>query len=614
MQFLNPLGLLVLGLIPILLLIHSLKPKAKRVPVTTFFLWKDALQEQPAGWHIHKLLKNLPLICQIIIIIFSALALLQPVWFWNTEQYGNMIVVLDTSASMKTRGGDQTRFEKAREKALQLIDELPELSKALVIESGRLPTVKINFSNDKQALFSTIYEIEPTDNAGNLKQAVFLALSFYNETRDDQIFVITDGAGAELENITGIHKNITPLLISGGSNNVGITKLEFRKELAGQDNYQILLEVQNFNQSSVQVPLRFTLNNSLLANPSLTLNPGEKKLLFFPYSGTLSGIAEARLDLEDDFSIDNQAHAVLNSAKQIEVLLVTKGNFYLERLLEAYPNFNLEVTDRIPQPWRTKIVKKDIVVLDRMAPPSTLSGNFLLIDAFSPNIPLLEEKTVFTPQMLDWDPHHPIMANMDLSGIRVEKATQIKAEGGLKPIVESEGAGLVYTYEKEDLRAVQFAFDLTRSDLPLKVAFPMLMSNIFRWLYPYKFEFASLQTQTGTPYPLELRKHFSEVTIQTPSGKKETYLPQSRPFYFPNTQEAGIYLVSQGRSNQFFAANLLDETESNIRVPAFEAANDEIALTLIADTALAEHPLWMALFLLAAVFLLLEWYFWAKPR
>ncbi|MBF0280604.1 MAG: VWA domain-containing protein [SAR324 cluster bacterium] len=613
MQFLNPLGLLLLGLIPILLLIHSLKPKAKEVSVTTFFLWNEALQEQPSGFRINKLLKNLPLILQILIILLSTLALIQPIWLWNSQQYGNMIIVLDSSASMKTRNEGQIRFDAARQKALELIDKLPLLSKALIIDAGTPPQVKIHFSDDKQKLYSAIYDIQPTDTGGDLENAKFLALSFFSAARDDQIFIITDGAGGEIEKITGIHKNITPLLVRGGEQNIGITKFEIRKELQGQDNYQILLEVKNFNPTSAKVHIRLRINNSSISNPTVSLNAGEKKLLFFPYSGFFSGIAEARLTSNDDFMIDNQAHAVLKPARTIKVLLVTQGNFYLERMLEAYPNFDLEITDKVPQPWRTKTVKKDIVIMDRIKPPSTISGNFLLIDAYSSNIPLSTEKS-FLPTSLNGDKNHPIMANIDLNGINVESATETKAEAGVKAIVESEEAGLIYTYEKEQLRAVQFTFDLTRSDLPMKVAFPILMNNIFRWLHPNKFEPTTENTTSGSSYPLHLKNNAQEITVQTPSGKKERHQPVSSPYYFENTKEVGIYLVSQGKNKQFFAVNLLNERESDIQVPeGFKNTDSEGALNLIADSAIVEHHLWSLLFFVAASFLALEWYFWVKP-
>ena len=620
MQLLNPVGLLLLGLIPILLLIHSLKPKAREVPVTTLFLWREVLREQPAGWHWRRLLKNLPLLFQILIILFSTLALIQPVWLWNTEQYGNMILVLDTSASMQTRSGTQTRFDHAREKALQLIEDLPVLSKALIIESGMTPQVKIHFSGDKQKLSAVIEEIQPVDAAGNLKKAVFLALSFFEVERDDQIFVITDGAGGEFHNISEIHDNVKPILIQGGNQNAGILKFEIRKEFVGEDRYQVLLEIRNFNQTLQQIPLLLRVNNTVLANPEVILDPQEKKVLFFPYSGNKPGIAEALLELEDDFPIDNQAFAVLVPPKPVKVLLFTKGNYFLEKLLAAHPNIVLEQSAfASPGSWEHQVEQQDIIIMDRMSPPFTKTGNYLLIDSYSPDLPLFPGNTIENPAISDWDRNHPIMKNLDWAGIHPEVATRVQviaedSDETLHSLVESRQTGLLYTYENEDLRVVQFAFDLNRSVLPMKVAFPVLMNNIFRWLYPYKFEFASLQSQAGSPFPLQLRSRTQEVTIQLPSGKIETHFPESSRFHFFNTMETGIYLAQQGRSNQFFAVNLLNEQESDIRVPEFPNADTRTALGLIVNKAIAQYSLWGFLFLMAALFILLEWHFWLKTR
>lgn len=615
MQFLNPLGLLLLGLIPILIWLHSLKPKAKQVPVTTFFLWQEALKEQPAGLRTYKLLKNLPLIFQILIIVLSALALFQPVWLWNTQQYSNMILVLDTSASMKTQVSGQSRFERAQAQALDLIEDMPPLSQAIIIESGRIPKVKTNFTSDKAALRQALKTIQPTETAGNLTKSVFLALSFFSSVREDRIFVLTDGAGREIENITGVHKNITPLLIQGGHDNVGITKFSFRQELIGEDHYEVLLEIKNFNTEPQDVPVQLKINNTLLTKQSVTIPAGEKALLFFPYSGKLSGIAQARLEREDDFVLDNQAYTVLVPPKPIKVLFVSEGNYFLERLLAAHPNFIVEKRDTVDaEAWPALVEQSDIVVMDRIAPPATLAGNFLLIEAFSPQLPFVAQGKTEAVRVLDWDKNHRILENLDLSDTTLQSTTRIKAEAGLLPIIESPQSGLVYAYEKKNLRAVLFAFDLTHTNLPRKVAFPILMNNVFRWLFPYKFEFASFQTKAGTTYPLHLRKPLQAVTIQTPSGKKETYLPEASPFPFLNTKEVGIYLAQQGRNHQFFAVNLLDENESDITVPKYQAGNPQSALSMIAESAIAAYHLWLILFFLAVLFLMMEWYFWIRLR
>ncbi len=103
MQLLNPIWLLLLGLIPVLLIIHSLKPKAREVEVTGLFLWKGVLKEARGGSRIQSLMKNLPLLLQILIIILSSLALAEPVWTRPTAIKGNVVLVLDSSASMQTR-------------------------------------------------------------------------------------------------------------------------------------------------------------------------------------------------------------------------------------------------------------------------------------------------------------------------------------------------------------------------------------------------------------------------------------------------------------------------------------------------------------------------------
>ena len=65
--------LLTLGLIPILVIIHTLKPKPRPVEVTNLFLWQAVLKERNANLSFDRLKKNLPLILQILIMILDLL-------------------------------------------------------------------------------------------------------------------------------------------------------------------------------------------------------------------------------------------------------------------------------------------------------------------------------------------------------------------------------------------------------------------------------------------------------------------------------------------------------------------------------------------------------------
>ena len=59
---------------------------------------------------------------------------------------------------------------------------------------------------------------------------------------------------------------------------------------------------------------------------------------------------------------------------------------------------------------------------------------------------------------------------------------------------------------------------MLESDLPLRVAFPVLMSNILEWLSPQHGTFMSHQVQAGEPYILELDGTTREVSVRKPSG------------------------------------------------------------------------------------------------
>jgi len=145
MQFANPLMFLTLAVIPILILIHALKSKPRQIAVTNLFLWQEVLKERTSHLTLTKLKRNLPLLLQILMVCLAALALANPMQFSFTHHKGNMILVVDTSASMQTRIESpdfMTRFDQAKDKAREIIEGRKGDQKILIIEAGREPMVK----------------------------------------------------------------------------------------------------------------------------------------------------------------------------------------------------------------------------------------------------------------------------------------------------------------------------------------------------------------------------------------------------------------------------------------------------------------------------------------
>ena len=621
MHVTNPIAFWLLLLIPILILIHNLRKKQIVVEVTNLFLWQQILRERKKGIHLQRIIiNNLPLILQIIMILLAVLTLSKPVTMVESKTQRDVILIIDTSASMKTTHKSGIRFDYARKKALTLVDDLSADGKMLIIESASRSNVQSLFNNDKAELKKIIKTIQPTDEAGKPEKAMYQALSFMGSSQNDQVIFITDGAGDSLEKINAIYEKTIPIVISDHSNNIGITKFEFRQDLDFKDHYEMMLEVKNYNPNPVSVPVELFLDDTKMFEKKIELSPGEKKLIIFPYSGLIAGIVRANIPLDDDFPVDNTAFSILNESGDIWVLLVSKGNFFLEKVLKAYPNVMMNTVNEIdPSSWDEQTSRHDLVIIDRMDFPPTSRGNLLIIDAYSSTLPFTKIDTINYPQTLDWDRKHPITINLDFQDLAIKTASRIKLERTIHPLIESSQTGLLYEFQEENLRVVFLGFDLNQSNLPLKIAFPVMIGNIFQWLYPDTLRFSTAQTKAGEAFPIYLSPTTDSFSIGPPKGKWKRYQATDNPFSFRATNETGIYRIDEGEKVRLFAVNLVDEQESDIGSPITESTmmgikKEEEPEALYIEPLLHEKPIWAIFLFLVPLIAILEWYVWCNNR
>jgi len=615
MHFLNPYMLLTLGLIPILVIIHTLKPNPRQVDVTNLFLWNEVLKERSSNLSFDRLKQNLPLILQILIVILAAVALAAPTWTHGTAQKGNLVLVIDTSASMQTRSESGTRFDLARQQALQLVQKRDRDQQVLLVEAGKTPRVKTGFLTHTGQAQDLINRLQPSDAPADLESAIYLALSFVDPAKEDLLYLITDGAGQDLSELVKNHPKIRPIIIAGGGQNIGITKFEFRQHVDRSDHYEFMLEIKNFDHTPVESSIGLSIDRVTLFERALAFDAQEKQVLIIPYSGLINGIARATLEIDDDFTVDNQAYLSLNSAKEIWVLLVSQGNHFLEKLLAAYPNFRVNsVKEIVPSSWPEQTARHDIVIVDRMDFPATDRGNLLLIDAYSPSIPVLNTGRVRRPEILAWNRQSPLMADVNLSGLIVEESAKLEPDKRLPPIVESARTGLMYAFEENRLRAVLLGFDLTRSDLPLKVAFPVMMSNIFNWLNPYRLEFSILQARPGEAFDIYFNPQTEIIYTRAPREKWDKHLVTANPFRYRNTGRVGIYTVAENGKERYFTVNLADESESDINSITLENRSEQPPGPRVSEEIAARQPLWMIFVIMGCALLIIEWHAWLKLR
>ncbi len=558
---------LLLGAIPLIVFLHSLRPKGNRLRTTTLFLLERILQEQPVGKRLGWLLKkNLLLLLQILIAIILVSALADPSLLGYGRGGGDTVVVLDTSASMKAKGSAGSRFRAAREELLSLIHSQTSGQRMMVIEAGPTHRVLMPFTSDKNRMRDLARSVRATDTPGKVKEAVLFAHSFLRQESGDRVVVISDGAFEGIEELPWQSPSLQWVRVTGGSDNVAITGFEFRRVSANAAEYEIMLSIRNFTPRPVRAPLTVMVGNENPVREVVEVGAEERRVFIYPYRGPLKERATALLAVDDDFTTDNRAFLALSESPQLRVLYAGKKNVFLEHLFRSFPQVRVTRTDQLHSESLAEHVKQyDVIVINGIESPRLEEGNFILINTVGEGIPLRVEGKVVLPRPVPWTANHPLAEGLRLERLFVKEALRLVPLGDGVILARSAETPLIYAVETDRLRTLVFGFDLLNSDLPFRVSFPILFGNAFSWFRPGKAEFPAVQVQAGISHTLRLKEVYGQVQVRTPSRQEETLEQNSRTLVFPNTFEVGFYNFRAGESTGQFAVNLFSESESQIR-------------------------------------------------
>jgi hypothetical protein len=208
----------------------------------------------------------------------------------------------------------------------------------------------------------------------------------------------------------------------------------------------------------------------------------------------------------------------------------------------------------------------------------------------------------------------PLLENVDWRALSVAEAQRVEAPA-LTPLVEAEGGPLLLTGEVDGRRVAVFAFDLRASDLPLQIAFPVIMANITAWLSPGRVIAADDNLQPGATVTLLPDARAASVTVTMPDGSVwEQAIDPTAPVLFDQTQQTGIYRVAfrdaagQAQPGGAFAVNFFDAAESRIQ-PATALQIGQSAVTGDAAGIEGLRELWPWLLAGGLAVLLVEWWF-----
>ncbi|MGI8874227.1 MAG: VWA domain-containing protein [Egibacteraceae bacterium] len=529
MRLAAPLGLGALALAGPLVLWYVLRSRRPRVEVASTLLWDAVAPSVSAAvpWQRFRADRTFWLVLGALLV--GALALARPAFVVAAELGDHTIIVVDTSASMQADEDGPTRLELARRAAADVVADLAQPRTASVIEAGATARVVGNQMGDAPAVERALAQVRPTQSVADLADAFTLAAALSRPDQDTVVHLFTDGAVPD-EILAAAPAGLRVTAVGSDRPNLAVTGLEALA--TGGGSAQAFVQVRNLGLVAAEGTLTLAVDGVAITERALELPARGTEDLILPLTiGTGDGIVEAAVaprgadpfgdQATDALTLDDRAFATLGGTRTLRVLVAGPGNVFIEEALSAVEGVQLRTAAAVPE----RMDAVDLLVVDRVAaPPAPTVPTLLVAPSRLPN-GLEAAAPVELPSVTFQSPDHPLMADLDLAGVAIAEAAPVTAPT-LEPVVASPGGPLVLAGQLDGVPVVHVAFDLLASNLPLQVAWPVLVANTLTWLAAPP---AAAPLAVGDEVAFTVPPGVAAVRVLPPMGAQPRLLERARP-------------------------------------------------------------------------------------
>ncbi len=614
MSFSAPIGLLLGALALPLVALYFLRIRRRRVRVSSLLPWHAMKRAERLASPFERFRRHLLLLLQLLLLAALVLAFARP--FLRTEAAASrsVVLVLDTSASMGATDEEPTRLGRAVREATRLVDELGAVDEVMLVTAGPRTEVLVPFTRDKGAVRRALAALEGTEAGGQLRDALQLALSLARSRPEVEVAVLSDGGGQDLSTLPAGDTVVRYLRVGQGDLNAGIVALDLRRSPVSALDQQLFVTVQHFGSEPVQGSVEVYLDGALVGVPREPRSPEEPVGLVFDLPSESRGVLTVRLDVPGDLlPADDRAVAIVSPIGTREVLLVG-GDALTARVLAADPRIRARRV--APSALTPELLAEADCLLLAAPVPDALDGVAFAILGPQHGGPVRFGEPVRAPRITGWQRSHPVLRFTRWDDVFVSQARRVADSAGLTSIVDGDSGPLVLAGERHGARVVQLAFDPLQSDLPLRVAWPVLLLNTVGWLTEDRAASGEASTlPTGQPFLKRLPEPdvAAAPRVDGPAGTVEATVAEG-VLRVVGTDRVGIYEVAAGSTRWRFAANLMSESESRVRPRAGLGLGQGVEGTGQAALASARLELWRPLLWLALLVLVAEWAAWNLRR
>jgi Ca-activated chloride channel homolog len=615
-----PLALLGLASLPIIVAFYMLRLRRRDVPVGSTFLWQQLVRDVEANAPWQRLRFSWLLLVQLLIAALLVLAAARPFLTVPSELAANVVLIVDTSASMGAVDPGGERISAAREAARKVIGQLPVGGRVTVVAADDSAHVLVSETDDRAAALAAIDGITATQLPGDLTDAFALASALAARDADSSVVVVTDATADRLPSL-GIGAPIHVERVGSGNRNQTIAALSVMRR-AGGAQLDLFVAVSNTSSADASRRLEIYADGALVDARDLSVPAGQRSEALVSTVPAAAQLVEARLAGADQLAVDDRAFALVPQTGAVRALLVSEGNSYLESALALLPRLELYAVapDGLSQ---------TLAAAEKAGTPYGLLIFDRYVPATPPRVPSLYVapakdgpfgtvgKAVEGPLVGRTDPDEPLLRFVDLTALHIGRALTVVLSEPMRSVVEStDGTPLLAAGRVDGQPLALLTFALGESDLPLQVAFPLLVSNLTDFLLPAVDGVLPPSLPLGVPIDLALDPSLASATL-VDNGVQTTIPLAGGHGTLPGATRVGIRELRDpaGATLGRVAANLFDPAESNI-APGDPRRLVEMGRVGPTDAA-AQQPSraewWWPLALVGLALLAVEWLLFHRP-
>jgi hypothetical protein len=497
MSFLIPAAFGLAALAGPLIVLYMLRSRRPRLEVASTILWEQVEVPVSSAVPWQRLRITPLLILQLLVLAAFVLTLARPFYTQQTLLGPHTVFVVDTSGSMSMAN----RLETAKARAFGLIGDLSESNQVSVVEAGPVPRVLVAFARDPELVNAALTSLVGTGGRADLSGALRLARGLATPDRPTNILVFSDGGdvtlpeepvvGAEFVRFDDFGPNLAVTAWSLEPSTEGTTRAFLQVSNFSGDLRQVRAEVSVNGLSAGIVELEVAGLDSARATTPIDAGPGDV-------------VSVHLIDTGDALAMDDRSDLVVGGGPDRNVSILGEGSPFLSALVDAVDGFATGGTG-----------PADVLVVDGGELPEIDRPAWLIAPDTPPDgvtVTELVRNAAVTYQR----PGEPILDAVDLSSVAVAEAQVVDAPRWLT-LVRAGEVPLILLGEVNGHRVAYFTFDITHSNLPVQVGFPILGARILEWLGGAAAGAVSTEP-AGTPIPLNVEVGLT-ARITLPDGE-----------------------------------------------------------------------------------------------